>query len=66
MLRDAGIRALVVSGEHRERFERLLPQLPTQLLCLCDAPADGWTTLGNLMAASQRRHRFTAWGTMRP
>jgi acyl-CoA synthetase (AMP-forming)/AMP-acid ligase II len=51
MLRDAGIRALVVSGEHRERFERLLPDLPTQLLCLCDAPADGWTTLGNLMAS---------------
>jgi acyl-CoA synthetase (AMP-forming)/AMP-acid ligase II len=37
MLRDAGIRALVVSGEHRERFERLLPGFPPSC-CACAMP----------------------------
>jgi acyl-CoA synthetase (AMP-forming)/AMP-acid ligase II len=48
MLTDADIRALVVSAEHRRRFEPLLPRLPDGLLCLCDEPAEGWLSLAAL------------------
>jgi len=48
MLTDADIRALVVSAEHRPRFEKLLPRFPGGLLRLCDEPADGWTSLAAL------------------
>jgi acyl-CoA synthetase (AMP-forming)/AMP-acid ligase II len=57
MLCDAGIRALVVSPQHLERFERLRGQLPPQLLCLHSGPEAGggapgspWVSLDVLCA----------------
>lgn len=50
MLGDAGIRALVVSSEHRARFDGLLASLPPRLLCISDSAAEGWRTLAELMA----------------
>ena len=51
MLGDAGIRALVVSGEFRARFDALLPALPPDLLCISDAAAPGWQSLESIAAA---------------
>lgn len=48
MLRDAGISALVVSSEFRERFDALLSELPSGLLLLCERPAEGWLSLAEL------------------
>lgn len=49
MLNDAGIRALVVSGEYQERVGKLLPKLPAGLLCLCSDAASGWVAMADLM-----------------
>jgi len=45
MLTDADISALVVSREHRARFDGLLAKLPPDLCCLCDEAAVGWQTI---------------------
>lgn len=45
MLGDAEVRALIVSTEHRARFEALMSALPGDLLLLSDEPATGWQTL---------------------
>ena len=50
MLNDAGIRALIVSGEYRERFAAFLPQLPHGLLCISDEPAEGWAAMATISA----------------
>jgi len=56
MLCDAGIAALVVSPQYRERLDRLRAQLPAQLLCLCsDAPGQAlpspWESLAAVCAS---------------
>jgi acyl-CoA synthetase (AMP-forming)/AMP-acid ligase II len=50
MLGDAGIVALVVSSEHRERFDALLGRLPAALLCICDESAPGWRSMASVAA----------------
>ncbi|MDA8961731.1 acyl--CoA ligase [Congregibacter sp.] len=48
MLSDAGISALIVSDEHRGRFDALLPQLPAGLLCISDTEIAGWRSMERL------------------
>ncbi|EAQ96456.1 class I adenylate-forming enzyme family protein [Congregibacter litoralis] len=55
MLGDADIRALIVSEEHRARFDRLLPRLPGDLVCITDAvttdvDAPVWQTIDRISA----------------
>ena len=49
MLGDAGIGALIVSPQHRERFDALREKLPENLLCICSEPAAGWQAMDALM-----------------
>ncbi|MFK8040978.1 class I adenylate-forming enzyme family protein [Congregibacter sp.] len=45
MLGDAGIRALIVSDEHRARLEALLPRLPAEILCISDGESPQWHSM---------------------
>ncbi|WOJ97579.1 AMP-binding protein [Congregibacter brevis] len=45
MLGDAGIRALIVSDEHRARLAALLPRLPAGILCISDGESPEWHSM---------------------
>lgn len=66
MLTDAGIRALIVSDEHRPRFDALRERLGDDILYVASADAPGWRSMDSLAAGQSQALPDTGLGDASP